>query len=158
MSEYGSQLREKQKLKFSYILREKQMRKYFESVRSKSDAGNHLLAILETRLDNVVFRLGFAKSRETAKQMVSHGHFKLNGRRVNIPSIGLKKNDVITIREESRGNGMFKDVAESIKRVEAPIWLSLDIDKLEGKVVSTPEKESLPQSFNLSLIVEFYSR
>lgn len=157
-SEYGTQLKEKQSLKISYLLRETQLKKYFQEVRSKSDSGNLLLERLERRLDNVVFRMGFAKSRRAARQMVGHGHFLLNGKKVNIPSIIVVKGDVVSIREESKGKTHLKEVSENLKKANMPSWLSVDAAKKEGKVISLPAKEDLPQQFNISLVVEFYSK
>ncbi len=159
VSEYGAQLSEKQKVKRSYLLRENQFRKYFD-IASKKDGvtGDVLLQILETRLDNVVFRGGLAGSRSMSKQMVGHGHLCLNGRRVDVPSILVKVGDVISIRKGSEGKAIFKDIKEKIKKYNTPGWLELDKDKLTITVKRSPRKEDIETSFNMQLITEFYSR
>ena len=157
-SEYGTQLREKQNLRISYLLKEKQLSKYFKEVSNKADAGNLILEKLERRVDNVVFRLGFAHSRKKAQQMVSHGHCMLNGRKISVPSILLKKGDSIAIREQSRNNGLFKDIDARLKAAPALSWVVYDNEKKEARVVSSPTKEDLPKAFNMSLVVEYYSR
>ena len=159
VSEYGAQLSEKQKVKRSYLLRENQFRKYFDIASKKEGVtGDVLLQILETRLDNVVFRGGLAGSRSISKQMVGHGHLCLNGRRVDVPSILVRVGDVISIRKGSEDKAIFKDIKEKIKKYNAPGWLELDKDKLTITVKRSPKKEDIETSFNMQLITEFYSR
>jgi small subunit ribosomal protein S4 len=157
-SEYGTQLREKQNLRISYLLKEKQLSKYFKEVGNKADAGNLILERLERRIDNVVFRLGFAHSRKKAQQMISHGHFMLNGRKITVPSILVKKGDVVTVREQSASNGLFKEIEARLKSATPLSWVVYDSEKKEARVVSLPAKEDLPKAFNMSLVVEYYSR
>jgi small subunit ribosomal protein S4 len=161
-SEFGIQLREKQKLKFMYNLREAQFRNYVrEAERRSGDSAENLVQILESRLDNVVYRLGLANSRTQARQAVSHGHFKVNGRRVTIPSYRVRKGDKIAIREGSTGRGVFKDIEINLKKFTPPAWLSLDKDKKEGEILglaSMMADPSLAQNVNLKAIIEFYSR
>lgn len=158
-SEYGTQLREKQKVKQSYGIREKQFRKYFDAATtSKGRTSGVLTQLLETRLDNVVFRLGLAASRSQSRQMVGHGHFAVNGRRVDIPSYQVKKGDVITIREGSTGKKIFNDIRTIIKNYTVPEWLSLDKETLKGEIKRVPTEEESEMPFNLQLIIEFYSR
>ena len=138
-SEYGLQLREKQKLKNLYELREKQFASYVEkAITSKTKSGTRLMELLESRLDNVIFRLGFAVSRSVARQMVSHGHIWVNGRRSTIASRQLHKNDVIAIRPQSAGKGMFVNLDVLLKKYNAPVWLSVDKDKKEGIIKGVP--------------------
>ncbi len=159
ISEYGIQLAEKQKVKRSYHLRENQFRKYFDMAsRKEGVTGDILLQILETRLDNVVFRGGLAGSRSIARQIVGHGHIALNGRRVDIPSILVKVGDVITIRKGSENKAIFKDLKEKLKKYQTPGWLSLDKDKLSIEVKRMPQKDDIDSQFNMQLITEFYSR
>lgn len=158
-SEYGTQLREKQKVKQTYGIREKQFRKYFDAAaESKGRTSGVLTQLLETRLDNVVFRLGFAGSRSQARQAVGHGHFAVNGRRVDIPSYQVKAGDVITIREGSAGKKIFNELRTIIKQYNAPEWLSVDKEALKGEVKRVPTEEESEMPFNLQLIIEFYSR
>ncbi|OGD23888.1 30S ribosomal protein S4 [Candidatus Azambacteria bacterium RBG_16_47_10] len=158
-SEYGTQLREKQKVKQSYGIRERQFRKYFDAAsKSRGRTSGILTQLLETRLDNVVFRLGFAGSRSQARQMVGHGHFAVNGRRVDIPSYQVKTGDIITIREGSAGKKIFNDLRTVIKKYDAPEWLAIDKEALKGEVKRTPTEEESEMPFNLQLIIEFYSR
>ena len=150
LSDYGKQLREKQKAKRIYGLNERQFRRYFlQSAKHKEATGEVLLQLLERRLDNLVYRLGFASSRRNARQMVSHGLFLVNNKKVDIPSYQVKVKDVIEPKK--------KEGIELHKR-EIPSWLKLDKKKLQGEVIKIPEKEDLPQEIDQSLIVEFYSR
>lgn len=159
VTEYGKQLLEKQKLKWSYGLREAQFRRYFEEAFAKRGVTiNHLMQTLERRLDNTIFRLGFAPSRSVARALVRHGHFTVNGRKVTIPSFSLRKGDTVSIREASKNKGDLKDVVNRIKNYDAPAWLSLDKEKIEAKVTALPSLEDLQIPFNINLIVEFYSR
>jgi small subunit ribosomal protein S4 len=159
VSEFGLQLREKQKVRKSYSVMEKQFRNYFEkAAKHKGMTGENLLRMLEMRLDNVVYRMGFARSRAEARQLVSHGHFTVNGRPTNIPSFGTKVGDRIEVRESRRGREHFKTVGETIKAAQIPAWVSTDAAKLSGTVLSEPAREQMPLEFNEQLVVEFYSR
>ena len=159
MSGYGLQLREKQKAKRLYGLMEAQFRKYYESAnKAKGNSGEIMVRLLETRFDNVIFRLGFAKSRAMARQMVSHGMFNINGHKNNIPSNSVKPNDIITIDSYKTSKKIFESLREQLKKHEAPSWLLVDSEKLEGKVLSYPEGEELKQPFDPKFIIEFYSR
>jgi len=155
MTEYAVQLREKQKVKNIYGLLEKQFFKYYEEA-SKKDGitGELLLQFLERRLDNVAFRLGLAKSRNQARQIVRHGHVKVNGKRVDIPSYRIKEGDVISLKEGSKDLTVVKEARESAK---VPAWLSVG-DEITGKVVGMPQRDNVDQEINEQLIVEFYSR
>jgi small subunit ribosomal protein S4 len=160
LSEYGFQLREKQKLKFFYLLRERQFKNYIqEALKGKgSDIVSRLAEILELRLDNVVYRLGFTKSRSVARQLVSHGHIAVNGRKTDIPSYRLKVGDKITIRPQSASKKIFQDIDIYFKKYQPPIWLELSKEKKEGKVRGKPQAEDIEVKTNLNAIVEFYSR
>ncbi|MGH2454967.1 MAG: 30S ribosomal protein S4 [Candidatus Limnocylindria bacterium] len=159
VSEFGLQLREKQKVRKSYSILERQFRNYFEKASTrKGMTGEALLRMLEMRLDNVVFRMGFARSRAEARQLVGHGHFTVNARPTNIPSFGTKVGDRIEVRESRRGRELFKTVAETIKSAQVPEWVSVDAAKLSGTVLAEPTREQMPMEFNEQLVVEFYSR
>lgn len=159
LSEYGIQLREKQKAKKFYGVLESQFRKYFEmAAKTKGITGENLLKILETRLDNIVYRLGFARSRAEARQLVRHGHFSVNGRKVNIPSYILKPNDMIQVREGSKDDEIFKEVLEATGSKVVPAWLSADQEKLRGTVVSIPAREDVDLNVQEHMIVELYSK
>jgi small subunit ribosomal protein S4 len=159
VSEFGIQLREKQKVRKSYSVLEKQFRNYFEKAEQrKGMTGENLLRLLEMRLDNVVYRMGLARSRAEARQLVTHGHFTVNGRPTNIPSYGTKTGDRIEVRESRRGREYFKTAAETIKGAQIPEWVSVDAAKLAGSVLSEPVREQMPMEFNEQLVVEFYSR
>lgn len=156
---YGEQLREKQKAKLIYGLRERQFSNYVrKATQRKGNTAKALLEMLERRLDNAVYRLGFAKSRENARQLVSHGHFLINGRRVNIPSYQLRPNQVIAWREKSRKMNFFENLAQILGKHEAPGWLSLDANQLTAKVVSLPKAEEIQINLEPKKIIEFYSR
>ena len=158
-SEYGLQLREKQKVRKSYSVLERQFRNYFaKAARHTGMTGVDLLRSLEMRLDNVVFRMGLASSRAQARQLVSHGHFAVNGRPTNIPSFGTKVGDRVEVRESRRGREHFKTTAETIKSAQIPEWVSVDATKLSGSVLSEPTREQMPLEFNEQLVVEYYSR
>lgn len=158
-SEYRVQLREKQKTKRIYGLLEKQFRSYYELAnRQTGITGENLLRLLETRLDNVVYRLGFAKSRDEARQIVRHGHFTVNGRRVNIPSFRVRPGDVIAVAEKSRNLVVIKTALISSEKIEVPGWLEVDIEKLAGKVLSAPERDQIDAPVREQLIVELYSK
>ena len=162
LSEYGKELREKQKLKNWYNLRERQFAGYVRKAlgaRGKvEDAASFLIETLERRLDNVVFRLGFAKSRNEARQMVSHRHFLVQGRIVNIPSYLVKEGDVVKIKPSSAEKNLFKNVKTSLKKYTPPSWLGLTAETLEGKVIGKPNLEEALPPAELSSIFEFYSK
>jgi len=158
-SDYGNQLREKQKARRIYGIFEKQFRRYFQRAqRMKGVTGTNLLVILETRLDNVVFRLGLADSRAQARQFVRHGHIVVNNRKTDIPSFLVKPGDQIVVAEKSKANSFFKERAQSIKDTKVPGWLSLDTANLAGTVVAEPTREDIDFTLNEQLIVEYYSR
>lgn len=156
LSEYGIQLREKQKVRFSYGLTEKQLKKVFSEAEKKPGVtADEVIAILESRLDNAIFRLSLAPSRIAAKQFVCHGHFTVNGRKVTVPSYRVKINDKIAIRAESKDHPSFKDLGERLKNVEAPSWFSFDKNMLEATVLSKPT--DVPQPFDINMVVDYYS-
>ena len=156
---YGIQLREKQKVRRVYQVLEKQFRNYFiEAGSIEGVTGENLLRFLETRLDNVVFRLGFATSRAQARQMVAHGHFAVNGVPTDIPSYELKPGDRIEVRESRRARELFKTAKENLRSHQAPEWLSLDAANLAGSVLSIPRRDQMPLDLNEHLVVEYYSR
>ncbi len=159
VSEFGLQLREKQKVRKSYSVLERQFANYFRKAAQRSGmTGVTLLQMLEMRLDNVVFRMGFASSRAQARQLVSHGHFAVNGRPTNIPSFQTKVGDRIEVREGRRSREYFKTTSETIKSVQIPEWVSIDAAKLAGSVLNEPTREQMPLEFNEQLVVEYYSR
>lgn len=156
-SEYGLQLREKQKIKAMYGIREAAMRKVFAAAEKSSAAtGETMLVLLERRLDNVVYRLGFAPSRSVARQLVGHGHIIVNGRKVSIPSALVAVGNVIAIRPASKDHPLFKDLAEQLKKYEAPVWLALDKSTLQGKVAAMPK--DMETFFDTNLVVDYYSK
>ena len=159
VSEYGMQLREKQKVKRIYGVQEKQFRIYYEHAERRTGVtGENLLVSLERRLDNVVYRLGMASSRVDARQLVRHGHYTVNGKKVNIPSFLVKQGDVIAVKEESRKSPKFEAIAAAIASRTAPSWLDLDKENLVGKVVAMPTRADIDLPINEQLIVELYSR
>ncbi|MCL2391074.1 MAG: 30S ribosomal protein S4 [Oscillospiraceae bacterium] len=158
-SEYGTQLREKQKAKRYYGILESQFRGYFDmAIKKKGKTGENMLAILETRLDNTIYRLGFAMSRAEARQLVLHGHFLVNGRRVNIPSFLVKPGMIISLNEKSRSLDKFKSVIEANSFRQPPKWLEYDANALVAKVSSVPMREDIDMPIEEQLIVEFYSK
>lgn len=158
VSGYGIQLREKQKAKRYYGVMESQFRKYFNMAeRMKGVTGENLLSILESRLDNLVYRIGLAESRKEARQLVRHGHFLVNGKKVDIPSYLVKVGDVVEVKESSRSSEKFKGLAENNQRV-APDWLEVDMEKMRARVVGVPKKEHIDIPIEEHLIVELYSR
>ena len=159
-SEYATQLQEKQKLKFIYGILEKQFATYFDiASRQQGITGENLLRLLERRLDSVVFRLGFASTRRDARQLVSHCHFTVNGKKVNIPSYLIKAGDVIEVRESSRSSAKFsKLVGPDAPLVVTPAWLERDKDALKGKVIRLPESSDIDFEVEEHLIVELYSK
>lgn len=162
LSEYGKELKEKQKLKNWYNLRENQFRKYVKETLAKrgkvEDATSLLIKTLESRLDNVVFRLGFASSRSQARQLVSHSHFLVNGKVINIPAYQVKKGDKIIIQAAARKKNIFQNLPTLLKKYKAPAWLELNIEKLEGKVIGEPSLEEAAPPVEISAIFEYYSR
>ena len=159
-SEYALQLTEKQKVKFIYGVLEKQFHSYYEKAsRMKGNTGDELMTLLERRLDNVVFRLGLAGTRREARQLVNHGHYTVNGKRVNIPSYLVKEGDVIAVCDKSRSTARFKKLVEDDKFVAAPKWLEKDKNApLEGKVVAMPARDDIDFDVSVKLIVELYSK
>jgi small subunit ribosomal protein S4 len=158
-SDYALQLRAKQKARRVYGVFERQFRRYFrEAERLRGLTGTNLLVILESRLDNVVYRFGFAMSRAQARQIVRHGHVEVNGRKVDIPSYLVKQGDVVAIRPSSRKKGMIQDMAMDLEHRAVPDWLSRDERSLSGRVLSMPRREDIDVAINEQLIVEYYSR
>lgn len=159
ISEYGLQLREKQKTRRIYGVLEKQFRRYFkEADRRKGITGEILLQILESRLDNIVYRMGLARSRADARQLIRHGHYTVNGRKVNIPSYLTRPGDVIAVREKSKNSTLFKELAEWGAAQGTVNWLEVDRENMSGKVVRLPSREELDVPISEHLIVELYSR
>ena len=156
---YGIQLREKQKVRRIYGILEKQFRGYFHMAdRMKGVTGENLLTLLERRLDNVAYRMGFASSRSESRQLVRHGHFTINGRKVNIPSIQLKTGDVVELREKSRKIASINDALEAVVRRGIPQWLELDRDTFKGTLKGCPVREDITTPIQEQLIVELYSK
>ena len=159
LSEYGVQLKEKQKVKFVYGIQEKQFRNYYKKAdKMNGITGENLLQLLETRLDNVVFRLGYGRTRKEARQVVRHNLVTVNGKKANIPSIQVKVGDVIEIKETKKDIERFKQVLEVTSTRIVPEWLSADHDNLKGSVVTLPKREQLDLPVNETLIVELYSK
>ena len=159
LSEYGMQLKEKQKLKFIYGVLEKQFYHYFEiAEKQQGQAGTNLITILESRLDNVVFRMGLATTRRESRQLVTHGHFSVNGKKIDIPSYRIKPGDVISLRENSRKSTKFKEIVELTNGREVPLWLEANKEDFSAKVVRMPVKEDLDYEVEEHLIVELYSK
>ena len=158
-SKYELQMKEKKKFRFVYGIQEKQLRRTFARAEKKSgNVGENLLTLLEQRMDNVVYRLGLASTRREAKQLVSHAHFTLNGKKMNIPSATLKVGDVVAVREKSLQSPKFKALAENLKGKATPAWLELDAANMSGKVVALPARADVDAPIAEQLIVEFYSR
>ena len=158
VSEYGAQLKEKQKVKFVYGILEKQFHKYYlKAANMKGVTGDNMLQLLELRLDNVVYRLGLAKTRRMARQVVGHGHIRVNGQKVDIPSYSVKVGDVITLRQRSAEMEMFKVLREGTT-VVTPKWLTFDAPNLTGTVNALPAREDIDFELQENMIVEFYSR
>jgi len=158
-SDFALQLREKQKVRRFYGVQERQFRRYFRSAqRVKGMTGVTLLLTLERRLDNVVYRLGFADSRAQARQLVRHGHFTLNGHNHNVPSYLVAVGDVIEVREISRSNGYFKNISDRLGQRAVPDWLQFDESRLSGRVVAAPDRQMIEIPLKEQLIVEYYSR
>jgi small subunit ribosomal protein S4 len=158
-SAYGMQFREKQKVRRIYGVLEKQFRRYYrEAVRRDGMTGTNLLAILESRLDNVVYRLGFGSSRAQARQLVSHGHFDVNGQRCDIPAALLKPGDVVSIHSTSQRQEYFKQLAEALGERAVPTWLSFDPVELSGRIQNMPSRQEIDLRVDEQLVVEYYSR
>ena len=158
-SNYSVQLKEKQKIKFMYGMLEKQFRNYFKkAAQMKGETGLNLLVMLESRLDNVVYKLGFAPSRPSARQLVSHAHFMVNGIKVNIPSYRLKPGDIIEVRDKSKKLDIILDAVKMVKGDLNVSWLSLDKTKMSGTFVNYPERQEIDLTVNEQLVVEYYSR
>jgi len=159
LSNYGLQLKEKQKIKFMYGLLEKQFSNCFKKAdKMKGETGTNLLQLLERRLDNVVYRLGFSPTRPSGRQLVNHGHFIVNGKKVNIPSALVKRGDIIQVREKSKKLDI---ILESVKRIKGDLdlpWLELDKAKMKGTVLDIPERDQMDQTLNDRLVVELYSK
>ena len=159
VGDYGLQLREKQKVRRVYAVLEKQFKNYFDTAEARPGVtGENLLRMLELRLDNVVYRMGFASSRAQARQLVGHGHFAVNGRPTNIASAHVKPGDRITVRESRIGREPFKMARETLRSHQVPEWLSVDAAKLSGTIVDLPRRDQMPLDLNEQLVVEYYSR
>lgn len=159
ITEYGQQLQEKQKTRQIYGVLERQFRNYIEkATRSAGVTGETLLQMLERRLDNVVYRLGFADSRSQARQLVKHGHFQVNGKRANIPSFEVKAGDVIQWRAAKKNNTYFKEMSESLGKRPVPSWLTVDRTEISASISTLPEPSDIDTTIDTRLIVEFYSR
>ncbi len=158
-SEYGAQLREKQKVKFNYGLRERQFANYIKEASGAGDTTVKIFSFLESRLDNVVFRLGLAESRSRARQIVSHGHIMVNGGRLNVASYRVKAGDKISIRKQSEPKGIFNDLDIKLKKYNPPAWIKLDREGKAGEIIATPSIADEPEmESSLNTIIEFYSR
>jgi len=159
VSEYGTQLREKQKAKWTYGVMERQFRKYFEEAsKKKGVTGDALLQFLEMRLDNIVYRMGFADTRAQGRQLVSHGFFDVNGKKVNIPSYRTKVGEVIRFRDGKRKSKYVEILKQRLKNLKTQEWVQTDVQNLSGKVLSVPSPEQIENRINTQLIVEYYSR
>ena len=159
LSEYGQQLREKQKARRIYGVLENQFETYFDKAeRRKGVTGENLLILLESRFDNVVYRAGFAASRKQARQFVRHNHFTVNGKKANIPSMELKVGDIIQLKEKSKSSALIKELADNLGSKNPPAWLELDVDNLSAKVVRMPSKEDIDIPVEEQMIVELYSK
>ena len=161
VSDYGIQLMEKQKARYMYGVLERQFRRTFEKAqRYPGETGSYLFILLERRLDNTVYRMGFATTRAQARQLVAHGHITVNGRKTNIPSFTVRVGDVIAIRPESRRRNYFKNLVDGgeLNKVKTPDWLRLNSAELSGEVISMPRREDAEEGINEQLIVEFYNR
>ncbi len=159
VGDYGLQLREKQKVRRTYSVLERQFKNYFDAAEARPGVtGENLLRLLELRLDNAVYRMGFATSRAAARQFVTHGHFAVNGRPTNIPSYQLKSGDRVEVRESHREREPFKVAKETLRSHQPPDWLSIDAAKLSGSVLDQPRRDQMPLDLNEQLVVEYYSR
>jgi len=159
MSPYGRQLREKQKAKRTYRLLERQFKNYYlKALKQTGDTSENFLRFLETRLDNIVFRLGLAVSRDASRQLVNHGHVMVNGKKITIPSYQVKVGEAISIKKSSLASPTIQENLANIKKVEVPGWLNLDLEKVSGQMVTPPKKDQLSLLFDPAQIIEFYSR
>lgn len=159
LSEYGTQLREKQKAKFIYGILEKQFRGYYtKAMKAEGITGDNLMSLLETRLDNVVFRLGFARTRKESRQTIRHGHITVNGKRVDIPSYQVKADDVIAVSSKAKDLLPIKESLIVSERMAVPAWLEVDVEKLQGKVLQIPVRDQIELDIDAQLIVELYSK
>ncbi|MFH1246371.1 MAG: 30S ribosomal protein S4 [Candidatus Liptonbacteria bacterium] len=157
LSDFGRQIKEKQKFKYTYGINERNLKHLFESASKKTGStGSRLIELLELRLDNVIFRMGLAPSRAMARQAVLHGHIMVNKKKVRAPGYVTRTGDEVTIRPESAGKAAFKDLKESLKKYEAPAWIHVDPEKLVGKVIGNPETSVVP--FEVNLVVESFSK
>ena len=158
-SAWGTQLREKQKARQIYGVLERQFLKYYsEALRRPGITGSYLMQILEERLDNVAYRLNFADSRSQARQLVTHGHIKVNGKKVDIPSYRVRINDVVTWKESSKNLDMYSRMSQDIPRRPLPNWLALNVGNMEGTIISSPDMNEIDTGIDARLVVEFYSR
>jgi small subunit ribosomal protein S4 len=160
VSDYGKQLLEKQRVRFMYGITEKQLSRYVKTaLKQKGEtATENLLKTLETRLDNTVFRFGLAPTRRAARQMVAHGHIQVNGKKMTIPSHQVGEGDTVTVREKSKKGAMFTDFSERVKDITVPTWLKLDSKKLEGSIRGVPAKDNTETPFDMTVVMEYYSR
>lgn len=159
VSEYGKQLKEKQKAKFIYGVLEKQFRGYYDkAMKTEGITGDNLMSLLESRLDNVVFRLGFARTRKEARQTVRHGHINVNGKRVDIPSYQVKAADVVSVAPKAKDLLPIKEAIVSSEHMAVPAWLEVDIERLQGTVLQTPVRDQIDLEIDAQLIVELYSK
>ncbi|MCH8888990.1 30S ribosomal protein S4 [Patescibacteria group bacterium] len=159
LSDYGKQLLEKQRVRATYGITEKQLSRYVSMANKKQgDPGSNVLVLLETRLDNVLFRLGLATTRRGARQMVSHRHVRVNDKKASIPSHHVSANDVITVREKSKNSPLYAHIKEGEEERSVPTWLDFNRNKLEGKVKSIPTRESIEALFDIGIVMEYYSR
>lgn len=159
MSDYGNQLAEKQKTRLYYGMSEKQFHLTFKkALKMQGDAGKNFLRTLESRLDNTIFRLGFADSRAQARQLVNHGHFTIDDRKANIPSMIVKSGQIIKIKKSSQNKPYFRNIKDKLAQAERPAWLNFNIKDLEAKVLHEPHDTDLPEGFNVALIIEYYSK
>lgn len=158
-SDFGKQLRAKQKARRVYGVLERQFRRYYkQALKSRGLTGLTMLQILESRLDNVIYRMGYASSRSQARQLVAHGHIVVNGRRTDVPSMSIKPGDEIEIRKESRKNTFFKELPDFAKERTTPEWISRDVGNLTGEITRLPERAEIDANLNEQLVVEYYSR
>jgi small subunit ribosomal protein S4 len=158
-TEYGIQLNEKQKAKRQYNLLEKQFRLTFDRAkRETGNTGENFLKLLEQRFDNVIYRLGWASSRKAARQLVNHGHFVINDRKVDIPSYQVRTGEVIKIKSNKKDAKPFRDLKEKLQKVEAPGWINVDKNELSAKILHAPDTSAMKPNFNMQMIVEYYSR
>jgi small subunit ribosomal protein S4 len=159
LSDYGLQLNEKQKAKKQYNMLEKQFKLTFERAKKKSgNTGDNFLKLLETRLDNTIYRIGFADSRAQARQFISHGLFQVNNKKVNIPSFQIKPGDVIKVKSNKKNAKIFTNINEKMQKKEIPGWIDLDINSMTGKILHQPDTQAIKSNFNMQMVVEFYSR